>query len=308
MTIMGLRDIFIWLVVVNVAAASNERDEALFDLIRQDSVGVRSFREKEITISDHRRLKRDYSNACQNPGLLYIGTGDSGRCACDDEYEHADRVLCIVEGLSCTDSICTQEQDIWIFDKFTGKMSARSTCVVCSDEPETCRYYDNTCFHARFDEDHSEMVDCSLILQDTKPTVSCTNCSPCFDEGKWGMQFNCFEGRWNSNDSCIVGSRVGHIPEFLVPAEIGSITYNNNRTHNRGSATQKKDSAPSIFTLLIISLMLGLSMGIFISLRWNRTPPDNNAPPMEDTIDKDDNPKSAIQHNKDVQAKRKAAQ
>eukprot|EP00977_Amphora_coffeiformis_P005125 scaffold1080_cov159-Amphora_coffeaeformis.AAC.2 len=282
------------LLTTSFTAASDDRDEALFDFIRQENdVKFFSFNgERQHVTQNHRRLSTDYINACHDPGLLYSGTGDSGRCICDEEYTDANRILCIVEGISCNNAICTEEHDIWIFNKGTGKLDERSTCVLCADEPELCQGFDDTCFHARFDEEHQDMVECSILLQDTNPVVSCSSCAPCFHEGKWGMQFNCFEGRWNSEDSCIVGSRVGHVPEFLVPddsAYVGDYSRNNNnnrfRNGNQGVATKEEGSITYIITILAIAIMLGLSLGIFLSLVQCKRPTPDIVTPMEDAVE-----------------------
>ena len=307
--------VLLWTTSFTMTSGSDGRDEALFDLIREENdLRIVSFNGgKQHVTRNNRRLSTDFINACHNPGLLYIGTEDSGRCICDEEYTDANRVLCIVEGISCNDAICTEEHDVWIFTKGTGKLAERSTCVVCADEHELCQSFDDTCFHARFDEEHQDMVECSILLQDTNPVVSCSSCTPCFYEGKWGMQFNCFEGRWSSEDSCIVGSRVGHVPEFPVPGDVGYVgdyTLNNNnnndrfRNGNRGFATNEEGSITYIITILAVAIMLGLSMGIFLSLvRCKRSAAVNEAP-MADAVE---NGQKQLEHEKGAQTKENVA-
>ena len=248
--------------------------------------------ERQRDTQNHRRLSTDYINACHNPGLLYVGTEDSGRCICDEEYTDKNRILCIVEGMSCNNAVCTEEHDIWMFSKDTGTLDERSTCVVCADEHELCQSFDDTCFHARFDKEHQDMVECSILLQDTNPVVSCSSCIPCFYEGRWGMQFNCFESRWNSDDYCIVGSRLGHVPDFPGPGDagfVGDYSRNNNnnrfRNDNRGFATNEEGSITYIITILAVAIMLGLSMGIFLSLARCSKPTTEDAAPMEDAVE-----------------------
>lgn len=101
------------LLSITKVLAFDDRDAALFELIRHgggsgrdrqdmDNAAIRTFSNNHPLPSQQKRqrfLKTDYINACHNPGLLYEGTGDSGRCICDEEFTNADRVLCVVEGI-----------------------------------------------------------------------------------------------------------------------------------------------------------------------------------------------------------------
>lgn len=292
------RGLLVSLFIVAASATKSANDEALFDLIRQSNGDdlIRPFRGGGDGVQkqrEHRQLRTEYHGACHNPALLYVGTETSGRCICDEEYPTANRVLCIVEGVSCNNVVCTEEHDIWIFDKRSGDLSSRSTCVVCADEVPNCSLYDDTCFNAVFDENDS-MTSCSVLLQDTSPVVSCSNCSPCKDQGVWGMEFNCFEGRWDTKGGCVTGSRVGHLPQFPRKGDPGYIETIN--THRNGdyqrpefqqSAEEKANHelfGPKFTTGAIISMavVVGLTLGVLVSFFSKKR---TRVPPAEDVID-----------------------
>ena len=261
------------------------RDDALFDLIRQSNdakhvAGVRPFRGDSQSLlqesqQQHRQLRTEYINACHSPDLLYAGTESSGRCICDEEYATANRVLCIVEGISCNNVVCTEEHDIWIFDKASGALSSRSTCVVCADEVPNCALYDDTCFNAVFDA-NDEMTSCSVILQDTNPVVSCSSCEPCSEDGVQGMNFNCFEGRWDTKGNCVTGSRVGYVPNFPRqgdPGYVDTIGTHGNNGYTRPTMQQPKEKGNDLFgpqfttgAIICIAVVVGLTSGVLASL------------------------------------------
>jgi hypothetical protein len=150
------------LLIVARASGHDNRDEDIFDSLRlSEPQGLadlplpRDFSDRHLheTTTDEvpaRRLRTDYINACTTPEILYTGTGASGTCVCDEKFASVDRVLCLVDGIDCRSngSVCTEEQDIWIFDKRSGNLASRSTCVVCADDPESCHVYEDTCFNA----------------------------------------------------------------------------------------------------------------------------------------------------------------
>ena len=292
----------------------DDDDKALFDLIRHSSSSdttttnpaVRSFAGRRVASShEHRQLRTEYINACHNPDLLYVGTEASGRCTCDESHPRADRILCIVEGISCNQALCTEEHDIWVFDKETGDMVSRSTCVVCAEEATSCDSFDDTCFHAMFDE-QQEMLEC-LLLQNTDPVASCSNCLPCYEDGWWGMEFDCFDGRWNSNGACITGSRVGHVPEFPVPGDpdfVEEIPVKSDPSENietgkpshppaTGTVTnkpplpdaeKKMDIRYPVSYIIIAAVLLGIGFGVFFALICNN---GKIVQKMEESDDKD---------------------
>jgi hypothetical protein len=147
------------LVVAVVASASGHdtSDQAIFESLRlSQPPGLadlpRDFSDSggDVPSAEPRRLRTDYINACNTPEILYTGTGASGTCVCDEKFASVDRVLCLVDGLDCSanSGVCTEEHDIWIFDKRAGTLNSRSTCVVCADDPDSCRVYEDTCFNA----------------------------------------------------------------------------------------------------------------------------------------------------------------
>lgn len=122
------------------------------------------------------------------------------------------------------------------------------------------------------------MTECSLMLKDTKPIVKCETCSPCVVENTWGMTFDCFEGRWKA-DECVSGSRVGHIPDFpkkgdpefikdIFPNKSGETVSAVGRG-KEGFTLGNLDS--SMFLIIIVggSILVGIVMGVIVSLRMN---------------------------------------
>lgn len=159
-----------------------------------------------------RRLATEYSMACADPDRLYEGTTHSGRCTCDTSFDTVDRVLCVLDGFDCSQSVCIQEDDIWLFDKTSGQLISRSTCLRCVDTATSCsQNWVDTCFNMEFDG-NDEPESCSLLLADTDPLLTCSTCSPCTKDGKEGMNFDCFNSYWDSKGSCITSNRLALHP------------------------------------------------------------------------------------------------
>jgi hypothetical protein len=184
----------------------------------------------------------------------------------------------MVEGVSCSNEICTEERDIWIFSRESGNMVSRSTCVICVDGDDACQDYDDVCFNADFNGNH-DMTSCALILQDTDPTVSCSDCRPCVDEengdsaNEWGMEFNCFEGRWDSQGACIRASRIGHYPTFPASGDVGYVDKVGSDRNDTGDDDADGNFFSNIdlsdtTTILIIvgAIVLGLMIGVLVSI------------------------------------------
>lgn len=129
------------------------------------------------------------------------------------------------------------------------------------------------------------------MLQDVKPLVSCTNCSPCIDEEEliWGMTFDCFDGRWKA-EQCVTGSRVGHMPNFpelgdpefineAGPKKTGEAisTGSDGGKGGRGGDDQDGSSIflsgldPSMLLILLVggSILVGLFIGIVAAICMN---------------------------------------
>ena len=262
----------------NTTAA--DRDEALFALLQNGPTDARvqTFGDRSNTTSIRRRLGSQYMSACSSPALLYDGTGTSGKCICDEEFEQVHRLLCMVDGATCTHDICTEERDIWVFSRESGNLVSRSTCVVCVDDAAICANYDDVCFNSDFNGDR-EITSCEVTLQDTDPVISCTNCRPCQNEKEeWGMEFDCFEGRWDTRGTCVSESRVGHFPDFpseweFVDTGVVDTIYTERNREEKGYSYQ--------LTAIIIgvAIALGLLIGIVGALCTG-----TDVPPMEDVV------------------------
>ena len=151
-----------------------------------------------------------YDRACADPGVLYAGTGHSVTCGCDTSLETRDRVVCLVDDVACTNSgLCYQETDIWLFEKNTGELVARATCLFCSDTTDDCALFEDTCFYSQFNS-QNDVASCALVKTETSDV--CTTCQPCMENGLTGLDFNCYGGQWDSNGECITGNRLGYHP------------------------------------------------------------------------------------------------
>lgn len=186
----------------------------LFDASVPEGLEATSFGARAASHDNtRRRLTDEYSTACADPDTLYAGTSHTGVCTCDTSFETVDRVLCVLDGLDCSQSVCVQEDDIWLFDKTTGQLISRSTCLRCADTASTCSTgWVDTCFNMDFDG-NDDPDSCSLLLANTDPIQKCNTCSPCVtQDGSEGMNFNCFDGGWDSEGLCVISNRLALHP------------------------------------------------------------------------------------------------
>ena len=110
-------------------------------------------------------------------------------CYCDDSNDEFDRVVCDIDesstisgGVDCSGSVCVGERDIFIFQKASGRMEEKITCLECQGASE-CSGFDNVCFFATFNA-QDDVVSCFLFRPDAPDTDSiCDDCDPCRSSG-----------------------------------------------------------------------------------------------------------------------------